>query len=179
MPSLQPRIISISIPTDLYFASGLRNLVESLLRHTTKLSGKWINRMQSVLDELCNNAIEHGTKPGDMFEVEFGHYPEDRFEIAVSDRGNGKNKMSPVQLEQIISAKKEELNKNPLGGLRGRGLPKIVTNWTDELFFEKSALGGVKVRAVKKYKPEDLRAEGEELDSAGGKIEIKSKKGEI
>jgi len=35
-------------------------------------------------------------------------------------------------------------------GLRGRGLPKIVAEWTDELLFEDIEGGGLRVRA-KKY----------------------------
>ena len=47
-------------------------------------------------------------------------------------------------------------------GFRGRGLPKIITEWTDELVFENVDGGGIRVK-IKKY----LRKEEDTVSSVG------------
>ncbi len=49
--------ITITIPKEAYFISGIRDFTLNLIKNTTSFSEKWAFRFQSVVDELCNYAI--------------------------------------------------------------------------------------------------------------------------
>ena len=147
-PADKPIQISIALPTNAYFMSGIRDFTLSLIRNMTDFSEQWAFRFQSVVDELCNNAIEHGSAPGEDIRISFVCNPHESIEIIVEDKNNGKNKVSAGDLKQLVA---ERRNPNYVHkGIRGRGLSKIVAEWTDELEFSDLADGGIKVR-VKKY----------------------------
>ncbi|MBI4975562.1 hypothetical protein HZC20_02690, partial [Candidatus Peregrinibacteria bacterium] len=55
--------ISITLPTNAYFMSGIRDFTLNMIKNTTNFDEKWAFRFQSVVDELCNNAIEYGSAP--------------------------------------------------------------------------------------------------------------------
>ncbi len=140
--------ITITLPTDSYFMSGIRDFTLSLIRNMTEFSEQWAFRFQSVVDELCNNAIEHGSALGDDIKIIFISIPHDSIEILVEDTNQGKNKTSAEALQKIV-----EEHRKPgyvFQGIRGRGLSKIVAEWTDELEFTNMQNGGIQVR-VKKY----------------------------
>ncbi|MBI4975563.1 ATP-binding protein, partial [Candidatus Peregrinibacteria bacterium] len=69
-------------------------------------------------------------------------------EIQVEDTGTGKNKIKAVDMEKLFQDKKAP--GYTFMGIRGRGLVKIVGEWTDELKFEDRPEGGIRV-TVKKY----------------------------
>lgn len=140
--------IEISLPTHAYFLSGVRDFTLSLIKNTTEFSEQWAYRFQSVIDELCSNAIEFGAKDGDTIKISFVYNPAESIEILVEDPGTGKNNMKADEIKKIV----EERSKKDfsLHEIRGRGLPKIVKEWTDELDFTDSEKGGIIVR-VKKY----------------------------
>ncbi len=140
--------ITITMPTNCYFLSGIRDFTLSLIKNLTDFSEQWAFRFQSVVDELCNNAIEHGSAPGDDIKITFISKPHDSVEIMVEDSNKGKN---PVTAEQLQSLIRDRRNPNfVFSGIRGRGLPKIVAEWTDELEFSDTENNGIKVR-VKKF----------------------------
>jgi len=144
----QPVKITITLPTHAYFMSGIRDFTLSLIRNTTDFSEQWAYRFQSVVDELCNNAIEHGSKPGEEIKITFVYTPDDSIEIMVEDTGTGQHPKKAAELKQIIE---NLVQKNiPMAMIRGRGLSKIVHEWTDELEFIDKPEGGLKVK-VKKY----------------------------
>lgn len=144
----KPVKITIILPTHAYFMSGIRDFTLSLIRNTTEFSEQWAYRFQSVVDELCNNAIEHGSSPGEEIKITFINYPKDSIEIIVEDSGTGKKPMKAAEIKKIVD---EMTAKDlPLDKLRGRGLSKIVKEWTDELEFTDKPDGGLKVK-VKKY----------------------------
>ena len=140
--------ITITLPTNSYFMSGIRDFTLSLIRNMTEFSEQWAFRFQSVVDELCNNAIEHGSASGDDINIIFISRPHNNIEIIVEDSNQGKNKVKAAQLQKIV-----EEHRKPgyvYTGIRGRGLSKIVAEWTDELEFIDMENGGLRVR-VKKY----------------------------
>ncbi len=144
----KPINITIILPTNAYFLSGIRDFTLGLIRNMTEFSEQWAFRFQSVVDELCNNAIEHGSSPGQDIKISFVSYPHESIEIIVEDSGTGKNKISAAELKRLIN---ERRNPNySYTGIRGRGLSKIVAEWTDELEFMDNEKGGIKVR-VKKF----------------------------
>ncbi|MBU0667911.1 ATP-binding protein [Patescibacteria group bacterium] len=144
----KPMEITITLPTNAYFVSGIRDFTLGLIRNMTEFSEQWAFRFQSVVDELCNNAIEHGSKQGDNIVITFINHPKESIEIIVRDSGSGKAKMSASELNRIV---KERTDPHYVHiGIRGRGLSKIVAEWTDELVFSDTETGGIEAR-VKKY----------------------------
>lgn len=140
--------ITITLPTNAYFMSGIRDFTLNMIKNTTNFSEKWAFRFQSVVDELCNNAIEYGSAPGSEIRLTFINKKEDYLEIQVEDTGTGKNKTNAEALKKLY-----EERKSPgyvFTGIRGRGLVKIVGEWTDEIHFEDRKEGGIKI-IVKKF----------------------------
>ncbi|MBI2639231.1 ATP-binding protein [Candidatus Peregrinibacteria bacterium] len=144
----EPVKITITLPTNAYFMSGIRDFTLSMIKNMTNFSEQWAYRFQSVVDELCNNAIEHGSNTKQEIKVSFINYPGDSVEIVVEDSGTGKTKMKAADLQKIVAERSKP--GYPFTEIRGRGLAKIVAAWTDELQFEDLANGGLKVK-VKKY----------------------------
>ncbi len=140
--------ITITFPTNAYFISGLRDFTLNIIKNTTNFSEKWAYRFQSVVDELCNNAIEHGSSPGSEIRVTFNHVKDTYMDITVEDTGTGKDKLSAKDMEKLISERSEP--GYVFSGIRGRGLAKIVGQWTDEIEFTDRAEGGLHVR-IRKY----------------------------
>jgi len=150
----KPMEITITLPTNAYFVSGIRDFTLGLIRNMTEFSEQWAFRFQSVVDELCNNAIEHGSEPGDTIKITFINCQSESIEIIVEDAGSGKVKIAAEELTRIV---KERSDPNYVHtGIRGRGLSKIVAEWTDELEFQDTKNGGIKVRVKKFLKDPNL-----------------------
>lgn len=145
----RPTEIRIAIPTQAYFLSGIRDFVVNLTKNLTGFSSQWAFRFQAVVDELCNNAIEHGSKPGEFIKISLISTKNKSLEVIVEDTGTGKEKMTAQQITALLQERKQMMTAQYLG-FRGRGLPKIVGEWTDELVFEDLPGGGLRVK-VKKY----------------------------
>ncbi len=156
----RPTEIHFSLPTQAYFVSGIRDFVINLTKNMTGFSLQWAYRFQAVVDELCNNAIEHGSAPGEMIYVTMISTQGHSLEVVVEDSGTAKEKMSASQITALFAQRRQLMSGQYLG-FRGRGLPKIVGEWTDEIVFEDSTHGGLKVK-VKKY----LRKEEDTLLSS-------------
>ena len=115
--------------------------------HDTKhdsFSEQWAYRFQSVVDELCNNAIEFGSAPGKEITVTFINHPDESIEITVEDTGTGKSKVTAENLKKLVAERSQP--SYSFKDIRGRGLAKIVAAWTDELEFIDRKEGGIKVR---------------------------------
>jgi len=144
----KPVKITISLPTNAYFMSGIRNFTLGLIRNMTEFSEQWAFRFQSIVDELCNNAIEHGSQPGNDITLTFVSHPHDSIEIFVKDTGTGKTKMKADELKKLLDQRRDPSYVHT--GIRGRGLSKIVAEWTDELEFKDTEDGGLEVK-IKKF----------------------------
>lgn len=140
--------ITITLPTDAYFMSGIRDFTLNMIKNTTNFPEKWAFRFQSVVDELCNNAIEYGSAPGSDIRVIFEHKKDDYIKISVEDTGTASKKIKAAELEKIIEERREP--GYAFTGIRGRGLVKIVGEWSDELKIEDRPDGGLRI-TVKKY----------------------------
>jgi anti-sigma regulatory factor (Ser/Thr protein kinase) len=159
----KPIKITITLPTNAYFVSGIRDFTLGLIRNMTEFSEQWAFRFQSVVDELCNNAIEHGSAPGQDIKLTFINNPHESIEIYIEDSGTGKVKISGKELQAIVN---ERRNPNYVHtGIRGRGLSKIVAEWTDELEFTDLATGGLQVRIKKFLQDPKLKEMGNYLES--------------
>ena len=142
--------ITITLPTDAYFMSGVRDFTLTVIKNTTSFPEKWAFRFQSVVDELCNNAIEYGSAEGSEIRLTFIYEKDNYLEIHVEDTGTAKTRQKAAEIYKLIEEKKEPGYK--FSGIRGRGLVKIVSEWTDELKFEDRPEGGLKVIARKYLK---------------------------
>ena len=142
-----PMKITITLPNNAYFVSGIRDFTLSLIRNTTNFAEKWAYRMQSVVDELCNNAIEFGSSDGAEVRVSFLHEKDKYIEVIVEDTGTGKAEKTAAEMKKIMEEKLKKDHK--FTGIRGRGLARIVHEWTDELEFKDREGGGLIVIARK------------------------------
>lgn len=140
--------ITITMPTQAYFLSGIRDFTLTLIKNMTEFSEQWAYRFQSIVDELCNNAIEHGSKEGEIIKIVFQSLAKDYIQIVVEDTGTGKEQLKAAEISKLVEERKSQTILNGL--IRGRGLPKIVAEWTDELEFTDNEKGGIRVR-VRKY----------------------------
>lgn len=140
--------ITITLPTNAYFMSGIRDFTLNMIKNTTNFEEKWAFRFQSVVDELCNNAIEYGSSPGSEIRITFTYAKDDYLEIDVEDTGTGKNRMKAAELQRLFDERREPAYQ--FTGIRGRGLVKIIGEWSDEIKFEDRAEGGLRV-SVKKF----------------------------
>jgi anti-sigma regulatory factor (Ser/Thr protein kinase) len=141
--------ISITFPTNAYFMSGIRDFTFSLIKNMTTFSEQWAYRFQSIVDELCNNAVEHGSAPGAEVRITFIYTPNLGLDIYVDDSGTGTGKKAEDMKEFVT----ERLDPSFVSGdLRGRGLAKIVAQWTDTLEFSDFPQGGLRVHVRKLLK---------------------------
>ncbi len=147
--------ITITLPTNAYFMSGIRDFTLNMIKNTTNFPEKWAFRFQSVVDELCNNAIEYGSSPGSDIRLTIHNLKDKYIEIIVEDTGTGKNKLTSAEIKKIFNERKEP--GYVFTGIRGRGLVKIVGEWTDELKFEDRPEGGIRV-TVKKFLKESRQS---------------------
>lgn len=139
--------ICITMPTQAYFLSGIRDFTLNLIKNMTEFSEQWAYRFQSIIDELCNNAIEHGSKEGEIIKIIFQNSPKEYIQIMVDDSGTGPDHLKASEITKLIEERKNQKVVNHL--IRGRGLPKIVAEWTDELEFSDNPDGGLRVRVKK------------------------------
>ncbi len=157
----KPIEIVIILPTQAYFISGIRDFTLHMTQNLTGFSEKWAFRFQAIVDELCNNAIEHGSAPGKDIKIKFLSEKGISLAVSVEDTGTSKEKMTAAQLTELLKTRKQMMTGQYLG-FRGRGLPKIIAEWTDELVFEDVDGGGIRVK-IKKY----LRKEEDTVSSVG------------
>lgn len=155
--------ITITLPTHAYFVSGIRDFTLNMVKSTTNFEEKWAYRFQSVIDELCNNAIEYGSAPGSDIRVVFVYKKDDYLKISVEDTGTGKNKTNAAGLQKLFEERRT--TGYAFTGIRGRGLVKIVGEWSDEIKFEDRPEGGIKVTITKYLKDARKKDEGLNQDS--------------
>lgn len=142
-----PTEIKIQLPTNAYFMSGIRDFTLALIRNMTDFSETWAYRFQSVVDELCNNAIEHGSNLDDKILITFYTQPDQSIQISVEDNGTNPKSLKAEEIKKIMEANRKK-SMTELG-IRGRGLAFIVDKWTDKLDIEDRPGGGVKITVTK------------------------------
>lgn len=145
-----PTKITITLPTTAYFLSGIRDFTLNLTKNLTGFSEQWAYRFQSMVDELCNNAIEHGSKREEEIKLTFISTQNESLEIIVEDTGTGPKRYTGPEMRRLLEEKREAIAHIQYMELRGRGLAQIVASWSDEIEFTNNAQGGLIVR-VKKY----------------------------
>lgn len=129
----------ITFPADYKNIAALRDLAF----HCAKLQGfntQQSEHLKSVVDELCNNAIEYGSQPNSEVTLSI-QAEENTIRIACQDQGHG-NKLKAEDLKMIME---EEVGPEDR---RGRGARVIVRSFVDELDIKDAPGGGIIVTAV-------------------------------
>ena len=123
--------------SDFKNAKILRDCVEYILK-SFELNQKDISRYILAWDEMNNNAIEHGSKPGDtnILRMEINKTNDNIYlDIQVQDSWNGKTAKSADQMNECKN-KRSQIDFTKHNSIRGRGLFLIIVNIVDELYFQ-------------------------------------------
>lgn len=118
----------------------------------------WRGRFILITDELINNAIEHGSREGDIDScIILAGKRGDEFyiELEVHDTGNGKDAKDATHMKEI---KEEKLKKTGTAYMekRGRGLFHITEKLVDRLSFSQSPKWWLAVKIEKRIPPEEF-----------------------
>jgi len=139
--------IKIEIDIKSYFETGIRDFAFNLIEKITDWNEIWRYRIQLITDELCNNAIEHGSESNSKIIIDFEYIQNEFIKISVSDFGKINSK---IKAKDIIKTMEENsLKKQNELGIRGRGLAFIIKKWCDSLEIQDNQYGGVTVSITK------------------------------
>lgn len=130
--------------SDFKNAKILRDCVEYILK-SHNISSKDVSRYVLACDEMNNNAIEHGSKPGDTNTLRL-HIQKSQstitLDVQVEDSWNGTTAKTASQMEEC-KQKKAQVGFSNHTSIRWRGLFLIIINIVDELYFHDSQNGGL------------------------------------
>lgn len=134
-------------PSDLDYVAPVRKFVAETLT-VNKFTPKFAYRSEVIVDEICHNAITHGSRTADAtVGIECKIFP-DRFEFQVNDQGGKKD-----DLERLKNAmKKADARFSDLSqekDTRGLGL-EIVRLLSGEIRMEVNENNMTTVRVVRK-----------------------------
>ncbi|HEC20925.1 MAG TPA: ATP-binding protein [Candidatus Peregrinibacteria bacterium] len=135
--------VKIKFPANFDSVLGVRSLAQELAL-SAGFSDQESKRIYAVTDELCNNAIEHGSLSEEEVKVTFIVEKGKMMQIICEDQGKGEEVSPAEQMQKVVGKKGGEKLS-----IRGRGLAKIVSSWVDELEFLDNEKGGLKVVATK------------------------------
>jgi anti-sigma regulatory factor (Ser/Thr protein kinase)/anti-anti-sigma regulatory factor len=120
----QKEEISVHFPSELTFVPPIRALIRRITKQK-RYSNKDAFRIETIVDEICNNAVEHGTREeGKDIGVKV-IIDREKIELAIS------NKTDPDKLEELKKMSKYlSKPKTALQEKRGHGLTlvKLLTN---------------------------------------------------
>lgn len=121
--------LKLSIPADFKFVPGVRTCI-SRISSSFGFDDRETYQIELVVDEICNNAIEHGSKnPSDVVEASCT-FDRGYMKLRVKDAGG-----EAFNVEEILSRNIEQASKTDLLhslDQRGRGLI-IVRKLVDRL----------------------------------------------
>jgi anti-sigma regulatory factor (Ser/Thr protein kinase) len=147
MDTEHPHVFKVKFPSDLDYVGPVRKFVAEALG-VCKFSPKFAYRSEVIVDEICHNAITHGSRTMDAaVEIECKVF-SDRFEFLVNDQGGKKD-----DIERLKNAmKKADAHVADFAqekDARGLGL-EIVRLLSEEIKMEVGADNMTTVRVVRK-----------------------------
>lgn len=116
------------------------------------MSEEWVNRMILIVDELNNNAIEHGSTDTSQSEMRVTMDKTDihiQVNIEVEDSWTGPHPKKAKDMELLREKALQKWFKHH-NSIRGRGLFLIITKLVDTLYFSDSETWGLIVGIHKK-----------------------------
>lgn len=141
--------IKIDFPADFNMVPGIRSMI-ARIAYTFGFSERECYQIETIVDEICNNAIEHGSaRPEAEITLEY-RVEQDHIEITVKDEGG--KEFNP---ETIISHNEQlvenEIKNREFLERRGRGL-FIVKKLSNSLDISVGKEGTI-VKVLKKKGP--------------------------
>jgi len=143
--------ISISYVSDFKNAKKLRKFMDTLCvcKH---ISWKWRTRLVLISDELNNNAMEYGSKEGDIniFRVQLQQKEgSQNISISVSDTWSWAEAKNSSQMQEIRE-KLEDTDYSQHHSIRWRWLFLIINQLVDTLIFHDSDIWWLTVQVEKR-----------------------------
>lgn len=148
MDKNNPYVFRVMFPSDLDYVAPVRKFVAETLA-VNKFTPKFAYRSEVIVDEICHNAIIHGSRTIDaVVELECKVFP-DRFEFQVNDQGGKKD-----DLDRLLTVMKKADSRGAADlssetEARGLGL-EIVRLLSEEVKMEVGADNTTKVRVIRK-----------------------------
>lgn len=138
--------LTIAIPAQFLFVPGVRSCISCICSYFG-FDEHEEYQIQTIIDELCNNAIEHGSKsPDSIIEIN-AKMMDQQLEVSVCDTGN-----KPFNKEETLAFVKERMERGweaeEMVG-RGRGL-FIVQKLVDVMDITTNEQG-TKVSIIKRH----------------------------
>lgn len=115
------KLIAVAMLSNMEFSPRIRELVLSIIRNNTGFSSRWACRLQSVIDELVNNAIEHGSDGKSLVTLTIFLSTDGSLEFTIADTGTGTKKTTAEALTEKMRKNYELMKENPLSNTTVRG----------------------------------------------------------
>ena len=146
MDDKNPYEIKMRFPSDLDYIPPVRKFVAEVLQGN-HFSQRFAYRSEVIVDEICHNAITHGSRSMDATVQILCRIFSDRFEFQANDEGGRKEDLERLRLAvKKADALKTDLDKKEI---RGLGL-EIVRLLSEEVNFEIGKDNMTTVRVVRK-----------------------------
>ena len=143
--SPETEIVEIEFPSSHDYVPGIRAFLSSLAI-IRGFSLKDACRIEAIIDELCNNAIEYGSKLIDSTVQIECIVTLDCFDLCIMDSGGNKEDIEALEESVILESKKKQCL---LEAKRGRGL-QIVKMLSDEVAVHLCEDGETEVHVIKR-----------------------------
>ena len=138
----KPEVLTVRFPSNLDYVPGMRVLVSEIAR-IRGFDKKDAYRIETIVDEICNNAIEHGgTGEGTSITLRCS-VDSEKIDLIIRDSGASGEKVEGLKKALENVSTDPSLNVS----IRGRGLP-IVAMLADKLEVN-STPEGTKVHVTK------------------------------
>jgi anti-sigma regulatory factor (Ser/Thr protein kinase) len=139
--------ITFEMPAHMEFVSGVRTAM-SRIAGTIGFNDKEMYQIETATDEICTNAIEHGSKGKDKHITVECKFEKQYMEIIVKDSGSPKFNVEEV-FEEGQRLMEEEAAKPILDTIRRQRGLMIVKSYVDALHITSHPHGTI-VKMVKK-----------------------------
>jgi anti-sigma regulatory factor (Ser/Thr protein kinase) len=147
MDTQNPYVFKLKIPSDLDYIAPVRKFVAETLT-VNKFSPKFAYRSEVIVDEICHNAIIHGSRTIDAtVEMVCKIFP-DRFEFNVNDQGGNTDDLTRLK-NAMHKTNTYSVDEHSEKDARGLGL-EIVRLLSEEIKMEVGADNMTTVRVVRK-----------------------------
>lgn len=128
--------ITFTIPAHLHEVPPIRAAVGKLVLKSGH-SKKTAFHSAVIVDELLNNAIEHGSKSDSKVQLHI-KCEKKQIQITCEDEG-GASKVKKEKMIALMSHNKEAK------GIRGRGLTKLVRQYAKAIHVHNTKSGGIQI----------------------------------
>jgi anti-sigma regulatory factor (Ser/Thr protein kinase) len=148
MDSQNPYVIKMRFPSDLDYIPPVRKFVAETLQ-VNHFSPKFGYRSEVIVDEICHNAIVHGSRSMDAtVELDCKIYP-DRFEFQANDQGGKKEDLERLKNAMKKADARSAENIIEKENSRGLGL-EIVRLLSEDVKLEIDENNMTTVRVIRK-----------------------------